>query len=92
MHKIKTTSEVPSAKEFYDAHYSDDAVVMLRDFARLHVKAALEAAAENADLLADGERTYINRYIVSDGNHYSETEIDINKNSILLAYPETNIK
>ena len=49
MSKIKTTSEVPSAREFYDTHYSDDAVVMLRDFARLHVKAALEAVIDRMD-------------------------------------------
>ena len=31
---------IPTAKEFYDAHYSDDTVVMMKDFARLHVQAA----------------------------------------------------
>lgn len=47
MNKIKTTSEVPSAREFYDAHYSDDAVVILRDFAKLHVKAVLSNIADS---------------------------------------------
>ena len=37
-------STVPTAKEFYDAHYSDDAVVIMRDFAKLHVEAAIKNA------------------------------------------------
>lgn len=47
MNKIKTTSEVPSAREFYDTHYSDDAVVIMRDFAKLHIKAALNNIADS---------------------------------------------
>ena len=39
---------IQTAKEFYDAHYSDDPVVMMKDFARLHVEAALKEASENA--------------------------------------------
>jgi hypothetical protein len=31
---------IQTAKEFYDAHYSDDPVVMMKDFARLHVREA----------------------------------------------------
>jgi hypothetical protein len=26
---------MPTAKEFYDAHYSDDAVVIMRDYAKM---------------------------------------------------------
>jgi hypothetical protein len=33
--------KIPTAREFYDAHYSDDAVVMMIDFAKMHVEAAL---------------------------------------------------
>jgi len=62
------------------------------EITKYHVETALLKANENADLLADGERTYINKYVVSEGNHYSETEININENSILLAYPLENIK
>lgn len=38
--------EKPTAREFYDAHDSDDAVVMMIDFAKMHVEAALKAASE----------------------------------------------
>ena len=41
-------STVPTAKEFYDAHYSDDAVVIMRDFAKLHVEAALKTVWANS--------------------------------------------
>lgn len=38
--------KIPTAREFYDAHDSDDAVVMMIDFAKMHVEAALKAASE----------------------------------------------
>ena len=41
-------SRVPTAKEFYDAHYSDDPVVIMRDFTKLHVKAAIKTCIEEA--------------------------------------------
>jgi hypothetical protein len=44
-------NKIPTAKEFYDMHDSDDCVVMMREFAKLHVEEALKAAAENADLI-----------------------------------------
>jgi len=34
--------QIPTAREFYDAHYSDDAVVMMRDFAKMHVEAMIK--------------------------------------------------
>lgn len=37
---------VKTAKEFYDEHYSDDTVVMMKDYAKLHVEAALKAASD----------------------------------------------
>jgi hypothetical protein len=40
--------KIPTAKEFYDAHYSDDAVVIMRDFAKLHVEAAIKTCIEEA--------------------------------------------
>ena len=71
-------SKIPTAREFYDAHYSDDAVVIMRDFAKLHVEAALEAASEKADTCEKA---------ASRGH---ETVVD--KDSILNAYPLDNIK
>ena len=58
---------IPTAKEFYDMHDSDDCVVMMREFAKLHVEAALEAAAneyypktkENFELIAE---RFLNSY------------------------------
>ena len=43
-------SEIPTAREFYNNHYSDDSVIMMIEFTKLHVKAALEAAAENVKI------------------------------------------
>lgn len=40
-------NKIPTAREFYDSHESDDTVVMMIDFAKLHVEAALKEAAKN---------------------------------------------
>ena len=50
---------MPTAREFYDEHYSIDAVVMMRDYAKLHVEAALKAAEEIA-IEFDSEGNYDN--------------------------------
>lgn len=50
-------------------------------FAKLHVKAALEAAAENVKVL------YIEEDGCATGDYY-----DVDKDSILNIYPEKNIK
>ena len=50
---------VKTAKEFYDEHYSDDTIVMMRDFAKFHVKEALQAAEEIA-IEFDSEGNYDN--------------------------------
>lgn len=61
----------------------------LNEYTANVVRQALETAAEKATLLADGELTYYNRYIVQEGNHYSETEIDVSKQSITNTFEET---
>jgi len=38
--------KIPTAREFYDKHDSDDCVVMMIDFAKLHVEAALKEAVK----------------------------------------------
>ena len=68
-----------TAREFYDAHYSDDAVVMMIDFAKLHVEAALKEASEKA--IVNTEPDYR-------GGEWSIVDTD----SILNAYPLENIK
>ena len=68
---------IPTAREFYDKHDSDDCVVMMIDFAKLHVDAALNAAAYNAEM----------KLIP-----YTEDEYEINRRTISTAYPLENIK
>jgi len=83
---------IPTAKEFYDAHYSDDAVVIMRDFAKLHVEAALKEASERSKVRKD-------TYIMGSGtteveqmfNYGNGTSHYVDQNSILNAYPLTNI-
>jgi hypothetical protein len=41
-------SKIPTAREFYDQHYSDDPVVLMRDYAKLHVEAAIKECIESA--------------------------------------------
>ena len=72
-------STVPTAKEFYDAHYSDDAVVIMRDFAKLHVEAALKTVWANS---AEWEN----------GFNLTIRVIDDDEELILNSYPLTNIK
>jgi len=83
-------SKLPTAKEVlrdYNRHVHECCdyrnLHAMRVFARMHVKAALEAAANNA--------------WVQDTHHYKE-EVQasdiyiVNQSSILDAYPETNIE
>ena len=68
---------VKTAKEFYDEHDSDDTVVIMRDYAKLHVKEALRIASEKATVIRDKEFHTISH---------------VNKKSILNSYPIENIK
>jgi len=54
----------------------------MREFAKLHVKTAIEAAAENASV------KYVHNPKMSDYNH--ETAV-VDKESILNSYPDGNI-
>ena len=68
-------TQIPTAKEFYDAHYSDDAVVIMRDFAKLHVEAALKRAYNNQGMSwtnSTNEETKMDLFIK---NSYSLTNI-----------------
>jgi hypothetical protein len=75
---------VKTAKEFYDEHYSDDVVVIMRDYAKLHVEAALKAADEKATV------TPIDHEEISEGSWRPIWGVD--SDSILNAYPLENIK
>lgn len=70
---------IPTAKEFYRTYQGWITTKMI-EFAKLHVKAALEAAYENAEVV-DGWNT-----------GFSGNSPSINKDSILNAYPLTNIE
>ena len=93
---------MPTAREFYDEHYSIDAVVMMRDFAKLHVEAALKAASENAKLTMYKKSQYSKTPRWKRVSEKEEKEgVDLfsyecqwkpSKKSILNAYPLENIK
>lgn len=82
---------IPTAEEMHEKWFAEASICFVsgiaydgpdllakyfQDFAKLHVKAALEAAAKNADMREYGE--------------YGATCID--RDTILNAYPESNIK
>lgn len=83
-------TNIPTAREFYDMHYSDDCVVMMVEFAKLHVEAALKAASENITVMAknyNGPWKVDFPYAIDD-----YTDLHIDEDSILNAYPLENIK
>lgn len=73
----------------------------MKEFAKMHVKAALEDASKKATWDSNTRETFFgdkNRgdydfYDADrDGDLYQVHNISVNKESILNAYPETNIK
>lgn len=94
MNKIPTVEEfLDNPKYVQDNHQYNTKLAMI-EFAKLHVEAALKEATEKHYLMIDGisEKSNGQKYIVDEGNHYSETEIEVSKDSILNAYSLTNIK
>ena len=84
METIPTADDVyHSIKGEYPDHNSEKAMV---EFAKLHVAAALKEASEKATTIIDN-----NSYCGNTGSEY-DPEIIVDKNSILNAYPLTNIK
>jgi len=76
------TDKILTAKEFLNSKnywHSEDYIPLLQKFAKLHVKAALEAASKKAELKIDFSMSEL-------------PEGKINKDSILNAYPEDLIK
>ena len=93
---------MPTAKEFYDSHYSDDTVVMMKDYAKLHVEAALKAASEKVQLNMYKKSQYSKTSRWKRVSNEEEKEgVDLfcyecqwkpSKKSILNAYSLENIK
>jgi hypothetical protein len=75
-------NNIPTARQFYDNHISDDCVVMMIEFAKMHVQEALKEASEKAKIKYE--------YSGNTGSEYCDEYVD--HNSILNAYPLTNIK
>lgn len=71
---------LPSASAFillHDGLTDDNAIDLMKKFASIHVKAALEAAADNVELRAV---------------KYTDNDWEVDKSSILSAYPESLIQ
>jgi len=90
---------VPTAKEFRLPKKLDNLRAwteekIMIEFAKLHCIEQERVIREKAILSIDGIAEISNgqRYLVDSGNHYSETEIKIDSDSILNAYPLDNIK
>ena len=84
-------NDIPTAEEFLDPDWSDgdqfnrkEVCKHMIEFARLHVEAALEAADEKATV------TPIDHEEISEGSWRPIWGVD--SDSILNAYPLTNIK
>ena len=83
-------SKIPTAEEFLKEKGIDNKIVegVLVQFTKLHVKAALEAAAENARIKTE----YYHEEDVGRTRLREMLDYEVNKKSILNAYPEENIK
>lgn len=62
------------------------------EFAKLHVKAALETASEKASILSDGEDIGSSFTWEAYNTSRGDIEYEVNKDSILKAYSDTLIK
>lgn len=78
-------SKIPTAEEFIEQNVPSTCTVLpewLTEFAKLHVKAALKAAADNAELKA---------YPYSGCPECGRDDMYVDKKTILNAYPENFI-
>ena len=86
------TTEELKESVYNNIHWDENSAMEFAiEFAKLHVEAALKEASEKVKLLENGKHTYSPRYIVEEGNHYSEKEIDVDPDSILNSYPLSSI-
>jgi hypothetical protein len=90
-------NNIPTAREFYDQHHSDDAVIMMIEFAKIHCEAQLNAILKNSKVLM---RDYCHDHTPYRGecdtcgcyHNYKIATEEVDENSIIDAYPLTNIK
>ena len=94
-------NKIPSAEEYlknsetYEEEYSNislhDAEQRMIEFAKIHVKAALDAAFLNSEMrISENDTTEFPNFTDNYDDGY--VTITISKNSILSAYPEELIK
>lgn len=74
------SNKIPTWEEMESSGKYDDYGSMARAYTKLHVRAALEAAADNAKIVSE-------KYAAMFKEYYH-----IESDSILNAYPEENIK
>jgi len=82
MKQLPTAEEILNHFHFNYKGDENSTLEAMREFAKLHVKTAIEAAAENASV------KYVHNPKMSDYNH--ETAV-VDKESILNSYPDGNI-
>lgn len=91
------SNKVPTAEEFINTHYYSEQQMMI-EFAKLHVKAALEAAAVNSVMKQKRYFSLTKEEQVNCLEIWNEDDyvpfcgVIIDKDSILNAYPDENIK
>jgi len=85
-------NNIPTARQFYDNHISDDCVVMMIEFAKLHVQEALEQASYNAKLASYDNKA--NKPGTSGFTTVTINDVEWRpcSESILSSYPLENIK
>lgn len=106
MKEIPSAEEfyIQEMKEFYnklDSRFPEELVKMAApiaakryiEFAKLHVEAALKAAARNAHVFGKwGKESVCLKGVAVRDEDGDFINVEIDKTSILTAYPETNIK
>lgn len=78
-------NKLPTAREFYDNHPSDDCVVMMIDFAKLHVQLCKEEICKNVKGKPMFDFSKCKTELVED-------DVVIDEESILNSYPLDLIK
>lgn len=85
-------NKIPTARELSSGKAEAERMI---EFAKLHVKAALEKAWEKSTIRVYGRYDKSIDFTTEDAAltlNDTTVEVHINKDSILNAYPETNIK
>jgi hypothetical protein len=112
---MKNKKRIPTAEEMYQKWFkeamenlekppdNDGPSLMIKyfkEFAKLHVKAALQAASTKATLKIENffwgrdtpyDTSFEEEYRGHEGVDEDPVHVSVNKDSILNAYPETNI-